>query len=51
MTNPAEYFAETTEAFFAQNDFYPFNKAELIETDPAMAECLTKIWNVVKEPK
>jgi hypothetical protein len=23
MTNPMEYFAESTEAFFARNDFFP----------------------------
>src|SRR6185295_11791647 len=24
MTDPQEYFAETTEAFFGRNDFFPF---------------------------
>ena len=24
LVNPMEYFAETTEAFFSRNDFFPF---------------------------
>jgi dipeptidyl-peptidase-4 len=26
-----EYFAETTEAYFSRNDFFPFTRAELLE--------------------
>ena len=29
LTDPMEYFAEATEAFFGTNDFYPFVRAEL----------------------
>jgi hypothetical protein len=43
-TNPMEYFAEATEAFFGTNDFYPFVRAELQEHDPAMAALLGKLW-------
>lgn len=46
MTNPQEYFAETTEAFFSRNDFYPFNRAELLKHDPQMAELLERLWNL-----
>jgi len=46
MTNPQEYFAETTEAFFSRNDFYPFNRAELKQADPGMAALLAKLWGV-----
>lgn len=44
MTNPAEYFAETTEAFFSRNDFYPFTQEELKKHDPAMFQILKKLW-------
>ena len=44
MTDPQEYFAETTEAFFSRNDFFPFTKEELKKNDPAMFEVLQKLW-------
>lgn len=44
MTDPMEYFAETTEAFFTRNDFYPYTKEELKVQDPAMLELLEKLW-------
>jgi hypothetical protein len=44
LTNHKEYFAEATEAFFGQNDFYPFVKAELREHDPAIVRVLTEVW-------
>ena len=46
MTNPMEYFAETTEAYFGRNDFYPFNREELVQQDPEMARLLTKLWKM-----
>ena len=46
LNNPKEYFAETTEAFFGVNDFYPFVRAELKEFDPAMFELLGEVWAV-----
>jgi hypothetical protein len=46
MTNPMEYFAESTEAYFTRNDFYPFNKTELQEHDPAMVAVLEEMWGV-----
>jgi len=48
LTNHKEYFAESTEAYFGVNDFYPFVRAELKEHDPAMFELLVKIWGPVK---
>lgn len=48
MTNPMEYFAETTEAFFTRNDFYPFVLDELKKQDPDMVELLAKLWGVEK---
>jgi hypothetical protein len=44
MTNPMEYFAETTEAFFSRNDFFPFTREELQRHDPEMRELLAKLW-------
>lgn len=44
MTNPQEYFAETSEAFFTKNDFYPFTNEELSQHDPGMAELLRELW-------
>ena len=45
LTDPKEYFAECSEAFFGTNDFYPFVRAELKEHDPGMFDLLTKYWN------
>jgi Mlc titration factor MtfA (ptsG expression regulator) len=44
MTNPAEYFAECTEAYFGTNDFYPFTNTDLKKHDPFMHELLAKLW-------
>jgi len=46
MTNPMEYFAESTEAFFTRNDFFPFNHAELKRHDPGMEQLLAKLWGL-----
>ncbi len=46
MTNPMEYFAESSEAFFGTNDFFPFNNDELAKNDPTMHALLTKLWGV-----
>jgi hypothetical protein len=48
LTNPMEYFAETTEAFFSRNDFFPFGRAELKQHDPEMERLLAKLWGVTK---
>lgn len=44
LTNPMEFFAEMTEAHFGSNDFFPFNRAELTEAEPDIADLLTDIW-------
>lgn len=46
MTNHKEYFAETSEAFFGINDFYPFDKDDLRKHDPQMFDALQAIWRV-----
>lgn len=48
MTNPMEYFAETTEAFFSRNDFFPFTREELMRHDPEMHDLLAKLWGIEK---
>ncbi len=47
LTNPMEFFAEMTEAYFGHNDFYPFNRAELQQAEPEIHQLLTKIWGPV----
>ncbi len=45
MTSAQEYFAESTEAFFSRNDFFPFNRAELEKYDPEMFKLLERLWS------
>ncbi|MBM3998034.1 MAG: S9 family peptidase [Planctomycetes bacterium] len=45
MTNPQEYFAETTESFFSRNDFFPFTRDELKRHDSGMFDLLGKLWS------
>jgi len=44
LTNQKEFFAEMTEAYFGVNDFYPFNRGELKNSEPEVCELLRKIW-------
>jgi hypothetical protein len=44
LSNHKEYFAESTEAYFGKNDFYPFNRGELKEHDVQMHDLLGKLW-------
>ena len=46
LNNDQEYFAELTEAFLGQNDFYPFVRAEVMQHDPRMYETLKKVWEM-----
>ena len=46
MTDPQEYFAESTEAYFARNDFFPSTRDELKRHDPEMEKLLGKLWGV-----
>lgn len=48
LSNHKEYFAESTEAYFGRNDFYPFVRAELQQHDPAMHDLLVKIWGPLR---
>jgi hypothetical protein len=51
MTNPEEYFAESTESLYGTNDFFPFTRDELKQFDPAMFALLEKLWNLRSETK
>ncbi len=44
LTNHKEFFAEMTEAYFGSNDFFPFNRGELKETEPEIFALLREIW-------
>ncbi|MDX1926731.1 MAG: FG-GAP-like repeat-containing protein [Pirellulaceae bacterium] len=46
MTSPMEYFAETSEAYFFRNDFFPFTREELLRHDPELHRLLEKLWGV-----
>ncbi len=48
LTNPMEYFAEATEAYFGVNDFFPFVRAELRDHDPGADALMVEVWG---EPK
>ena len=44
LTDPKEYFAEMTEAYFGVNDFYPFLQFELKQYDDEIYKLLAKLW-------
>lgn len=46
LVNHKEYFAETTEAFFTRNDFFPYTKPELEKHDPEMTKLLERLWKL-----
>lgn len=45
MSSPMEYFAESTEAYFTTNDFFPFTRDELEKHDPEMLALLKELWS------
>lgn len=44
LTNPLEYFAELTEAYFGKNDIYPFVRRELKSYDPDGFNLIERLW-------
>jgi hypothetical protein len=44
LTNQMEFFAEMTEAYFGQNDFFPFNSGELQREEPELFKLLGTLW-------
>jgi len=47
LTNHKEFFAEMTEAYFGSNDFFPFNRGEMKDSEPDILELMVRVW----EPK
>lgn len=45
LENPAEFFAEATEAYFGTNDFYPFVRAELTQHDAETSKLVGELWS------
>ena len=46
IKNKAEYFAELSEAYFGENDFYPFNRRELAAYDPQGYGAIEQAWKI-----
>ena len=44
LTNQMEFFAEMTEAYFGTNDFFPFNRAELKESEREIYDLMVHVW-------
>ncbi len=44
LTDAKEFFAEMSEAYIGQNDFYPFNRGELRLAFPAIDQLMAEIW-------
>lgn len=42
--SPFEYFAEISEAYFARNDYFPFNRAQLKVHDPIGHDLVEQLW-------
>lgn len=47
LNNSMEYFAELTEAYFGENDYYPFNRTDLMEFDPKGFAVMESTWGPV----
>ncbi|MCH8619764.1 hypothetical protein [Undibacterium sp. TS12] len=46
ISNHHEYFAELSEAYFGENDFYPYQNAELKEYDVRGYAMLESVWKL-----
>lgn len=44
LTDQKEFFAEMTEAYFGTNDFFPFNRADLRDSEPGIFALMKKVW-------
>jgi hypothetical protein len=51
LTDHKEFFAEMTEAYFGLDDFFPFNRAELMTAEPETYELMQAIWGPVAGSK
>ncbi|MEM7309582.1 MAG: DUF4440 domain-containing protein [Planctomycetota bacterium] len=50
LTNPMEWFAETTEALFGTNDYYPFVRGELLHHNREGARLVARLWGAPEPP-
>jgi len=50
LTNPQEFFAEASEAYWGVNDFYPFVRVELAEFDPETHRLIGELWGEPPAP-
>ena len=48
VANEKEYFAESSEAYFGKNDYFPRNRKQLKKHDPAIHDLVEELWGVVK---
>ena len=46
IKNKSEYFAELSEAYFGENDFYPFNRQQLAAYDPQGYAAIKQAWKI-----
>ncbi len=46
LTNPQEYFAESSEAYFTRNDFFPFDRDDLNQHDPETLKLIATLWQL-----
>lgn len=46
ISNHREYFAELSEAYFGENDFFPYNRAELKQYDARGYAMLESVWKI-----
>lgn len=51
LTDHKEFFAEMTEAYFGTNDFFPFNRGELMTAEPEIYKLMQTIWGPVQTEK
>ena len=51
LTNPMEYFAETTEALYGTNDFHPYVRSELEAIDPDGFALVRGLWEMDPLPE
>jgi hypothetical protein len=46
LESPMQFFAEITEAYFGRNDFFPFDRSDLLAHDPRTAALVARLWGV-----
>jgi hypothetical protein len=46
LSNDHEYFAELSEAYFGENDFFPYDRAELRLYDPDGFSMIELVWGI-----